>query len=63
VAALEQAPPPDEHAVERLGADERLVGRGQLRRVEQERLRLGAAEPAVERDQLLEGAALVEGGS
>src|SRR5207244_5342716 len=53
-------PPCREHAVERLGADQRLLGRRQLRREEQERPCLGAAESAVERDQLLEGAALVK---
>ena len=45
-----------------LGPDDRLRGHRQLGRVEQERPRLRPAEPAVERDQLLEGAALVERG-
>ena len=44
------------------GADDRLVGNGQLGRVQDERPRLRAAEPAVERDQLFERAALFEVG-
>ena len=59
--ALERPAPAGEHAVDLLRADDRLVGHGQLDRVEDERLGLGPAEPAVEGDQLLEGAALPRG--
>ncbi len=48
--------------MDRRGADDRLVGKRQLGRVEEERPRLRAADSPVERDQLLERAALVEGG-
>ena len=41
-------------------ADDRLVRKRQVRGIEQERPRLGAADAAVERDQLLERAAFVE---
>ena len=46
--------------VDRLGADDRLVDLP-LGRVQDERLRLGAAEPAVGADQLLERGDLVGG--
>ena len=59
-AVLERPPPTGEHAVNLLRADDRLLWDGQLDGVEDERLRLGAAEPAVEGDQLLEGAALLQ---
>jgi len=42
------------------GAEDRPFGNGQLDGVEDERLRLRPSEPAVEGDELLEGAALVE---
>ena len=44
------------------GTDDRLVGNGQFDRVQDERPGLRAAEPAVERDQLFECAALFEVG-
>ena len=52
--------PAEKHAVHLLRADDLLLGRCQRDRVEDEGPRLRAAEPAVERDQLLERAALVE---
>ena len=58
--AVKHAPPMREHAVHGRRADDRLVGQRQALRVEDERARLRPAEAAVEGDQLLEGAALVE---
>ena len=43
-----------------LGADDRLGGHFEVRRVQHEAVHLEAAHAAVERDQLLEGAALFE---
>ena len=60
LAALERPAPAGEHTVNLLRADDRLVRERQLDGVEDERLRLRPAEPAVEGDQLLEGAALLE---
>ena len=60
VAALERLPPPLEQRVHRGRADDRLVRDRERRRVQDERPGLRAAEAAVERDQLLERAALVE---
>ena len=59
-AVLESAPPPDEDAVHARGAEDRARRHLELRRVEDERAGLHAAEAAVEADQLLERAALVE---
>src|SRR5262245_59737318 len=44
------------------GADQRIVGHWQVGRVEDERPRLRATEPAVEGDQLLERTAFLEDG-
>src|SRR3954447_15543517 len=57
---LQGGPPADEHPVDGGSADDRLVRYRQVRRMEDERPRLRAAEAAVERDQLLERAALLE---
>ena len=57
---LQHVPPPDQHVVHGGGAQDRLGGQGELDRVQDERLSLRTAEPAVERDQLLERAALLE---
>ena len=59
---VERASPADEDVVHRGGADDRLTGHRQRHRMQDERLGLRAAEPAVERDQLLERAALLEVG-
>src|SRR6187200_3543884 len=55
---LEQLAPPEEELVDSLGADDRLPAKRELCGVQQERARLWATEPAVERDQLFEGTAL-----
>ena len=55
-----RAAPAGEHPEGGLGADDRLVRRRQLHRVQDEGPRLRAAHAAVEGDQLLERAALVE---
>ena len=57
--AVELGPPPGEHGVNVRGADDRLVGNLQPPRMEDERPRLRAADPAVEGDELLEGTAFV----
>src|SRR5206468_2888115 len=59
--SLELTPPAEEKRVHRCSAHERIVLEGQRGRVEQERPGLGPPEPAVEADQLLEGAAFLEG--
>ena len=53
-------PPARENPVHARRADDRTFRNLELRRVEDERSRLRAADAAVERDQLFEGAALVE---
>src|SRR5436189_5343873 len=58
--ALEQAPPAGEQAVHRCRADDRLGRHRQAHGVEHERPRLRPAHAPVERDQLLERAALVQ---
>jgi hypothetical protein len=58
--ALQLSTPAGQHLVDTLGADDRLVGNREADRVEDERSRLRPSHPAVERDQLLEGAALFE---
>src|SRR6187431_2015265 len=55
---LELVSPAEQGLVDRGGADERVRGRRERHRVEQERTRLRAAEAAVEADQLLERATL-----
>src|SRR3954454_22888374 len=62
---LQGGPPADEHPVDGGSADDRLLPAPPLRpgeggRMEDDRPRLRAAEAAVERDQLLERAALLE---
>src|SRR5207247_10150327 len=52
--------PAHQHVVHRGRAPDRLRREWQLHRGEDERLGLRAAEPAVEGDQLLEGAGLLE---
>src|SRR5687767_5930866 len=59
---LEQPPPPGEHLVDLRGADDRGLRLWKVHRREDERPRLCAADPAVERDQLLERAPLVQVG-
>ncbi len=59
---LQLAAPAHEQLVDGRRADDRRVRHLQAARVEQERAGLRAAEPAVEGDELLERAALVEGG-
>ena len=49
-----------EHAVQRRGAEDRLVRRGEVGGVEHERVRLRPAEAAVRADLVLEGGDLVE---
>src|SRR5262245_18559199 len=58
--SLQVLAPASEHSVHRGGADDRLERERKRGGVEDERPGLGAAEPSVERDELLEGAALVE---
>src|SRR5262245_16153092 len=58
--ALELLSPTSQKAVNCGGADDRLGWERQRRRVEDEGPRLRAAQTAVEGDELLEGAALVE---
>ena len=57
---LQLLPPAREDAVHARGAEDGARRYLEVRRVEDERARLDAAEPAVEADQLLEGAALFE---
>ena len=61
-AGLERLAPAREDAVHARGAEDRSRRYLELRRVEDERARLEAADAAVEADQLLEGAALLEMG-
>ena len=57
---LERPSPAGEDAVDSLGADNGVVGERESDRVQDESPRLGPSQPAVERDQLLERAALFE---
>src|SRR5262245_47001258 len=59
-AVLERTAPSRQQLVNAGGADDRLVRQGKRDRMEDERPRLGAAHPAVERDQLLERAPLLQ---
>src|SRR6187200_726209 len=58
--ALEAVSPAAKELVYRRRADDRLVRQGELRRVENERPRLRSTQPAVEANELLERAALVQ---
>jgi hypothetical protein len=62
-AVLESLPPAGEDVVNARRADDRPRRDLEMRRVEDEGTRLGTAHPAVEADQLLEGAAFVEASS
>ena len=59
-ATLQEGAPARQQGVDAGGADDRLRRQRQARGRQHERARLRAAEAAVERDQLLEGAALVQ---
>ncbi len=59
-AGLEPASPAQENAVDAGGAEDGARRQLEVRRVEDERSRLQPADASVERDQLLEGAALLE---
>src|SRR5580765_203587 len=58
--AIQVGPPASEQEVDRRGADNRCVGDRERCRVEKKRSSLGAAEAAVEGDQLLERAAFFQ---
>src|SRR5829696_7733299 len=60
VALGERLSPTQQHAVDRGRPDERLGWERQARGMQDERPRLKAAQPTVERDQLLEGTGVVE---
>src|SRR6476659_5301924 len=61
VNSLKQRAPAGQHLMHVRGADDLLLGQRKLDRSEDERPRLGPAHAAVERDQLLERAAALEG--
>jgi hypothetical protein len=57
---LKPVAPAHEHGVDLLGSHDRLRRRRQRHRIEDEGAGLGAAEAAVEGDELFKGAALLE---
>jgi hypothetical protein len=59
IPALQGVAPPGEQRVDGGRADDRLGRDREVRRVQDERPRLGSAEPAMEGDQLLERAPLL----
>jgi hypothetical protein len=60
LVGLEAPAPPEQKRMDRGRADDGLTRHGQLHGMKNERLRLRSREPAVERDQLLERAPLLE---